>query len=125
MQNVHAELAGRLDGLPRPGDLGRTEQHQRRFQRKRRERLAGEPGRRTVGHRGYHGDTGTELAEHIAECAWVHRFGGHDRYRYLNPMLKSWPPRLTAVLSRAPQSGSSTCNPSQPNSTSKPPGVFM
>ncbi len=44
---------------------------------------------------------------------------------YLKPTLKSWPHRLTAVLSRATQSSSSTCSPSQPNSTSKPPGVFM
>ena len=44
---------------------------------------------------------------------------------YLNPMLKSWPHRLTAVLSRATQLVSSTSSPSQPNSTSKPPGVFM
>src|SRR5258707_1028574 len=38
-------------------------------------------------------------------------------------MLKSWPHRLTAVLSRAIQSSSVTSSPSQPNSTSKPPGV--
>ena len=44
---------------------------------------------------------------------------------YLKPMLKSCPHRLTAVLSRATQPSSSTSSPSQPNSTSKPPGVFM
>src|SRR5882757_7321344 len=44
---------------------------------------------------------------------------------YLKPMVKSWPHRLTAVLSLAIQSSSVTSSPSQPNSMSKPPGVFM
>src|SRR5882757_1167515 len=44
---------------------------------------------------------------------------------YLKPMVKSCPHRLTAVLSLAIQSSSSTSSPSQPNSMSKPPGVFM
>src|SRR5882757_8644934 len=43
---------------------------------------------------------------------------------YLKPMLKSCPHRLTAVLSLATQPSSSTSSPSQPNSMSKPPGVF-
>ena len=51
--------------------------------------------------------------------------GSADTTHYLKPTLKSWPHRLTAVLSRATQSWSSTCSPSQPNSMSNPPGVFM
>ena len=73
-------------------------------------------------HRGDHGDAGAELAEHAAERARVDWRGRHD---FGKPMLKSWPQRLTAVLSWAIQSSSVTLRPSQPNSMSKPPGVFM
>lgn len=44
---------------------------------------------------------------------------------YRIPTVKSWPHRLTAVDSRAIHEVSSTSKPSQPNSISNPPGVFM
>ncbi|PKW15604.1 hypothetical protein A8926_3341 [Saccharopolyspora spinosa] len=71
------------------------------------------PELRRLGGEGHprHGNSGTGA---------FHLVSGHE----LAATLKSWPHRLTAVLSRAIQSSSSTCLPSQPNSTSKPPGVF-
>src|SRR5689334_18220079 len=107
VQHVDAEVSAGLDGLPGTRHLRRAEQHKRWVQRQRGERLAREPYRLTIMHGGDHGDTGTELPQHISECAGVDGLG-----HYLKPMLKSWPQRLTAVLSLATQSSSSTVRPS-------------
>ena len=44
------------------------EDDQRRVQRQRAERLAGEADRAVVGHRGDHGDAGGEVAQHVAHA---------------------------------------------------------
>lgn len=120
-QDIHAEPSAGLDRLPGPRQLGRAEQHQRRIERQRRERLAGEATRFAVMHCRDDGDPGAELAQHLAEGAGVDRLSRHGGQSLRMPTVKSWPHRLTAVLSRATQSSSSTLSPSQPNSMSRAP----
>ena len=58
---------GRLDQRPGARRLARAEQHQRRVERQRGERLAGEADRLAVGaDRGDDGDAGAEVAERAA-----------------------------------------------------------
>lgn len=48
------------------------------------------------------GDPGAELAQHLAEGAGVDRLSRHGGQSLRMPTVKSWPHRLTAVLSRDP-----------------------
>ena len=49
----------------------------------------------------------------------------HRRHGYLKPTLKSWPHRLTGGALPGDPVLVVDLSPSQPNSTSNPPGVFM
>ena len=88
---VLAAATGPFDRRPGPRGLGGTEQHQRRFERQRRERLAREADRSTVVHGGDDGDAGAELPEDVPEPARVDaRAGfGFAAGHYLNPTEKS------------------------------------
>ena len=65
-EHVGAEVPGPLDHRPAGRGTAGAEQHQRRFQRQRGERLAGEPGHRGPG-RGDNRDAGAEVAEDLPE----------------------------------------------------------
>ena len=69
------------------------------------------------------GHAGAEVTERVPARARIDLL--RRRHWYRAPSEKSWPHNETAVDSRAIQVSSSTVRPSQPNSTSKPPGVFM
>ena len=67
-QDVDAERPGGGDAGPARGALPRGQGHQRRVERQRRERLAGEADGLAVLHGGDDRDPGGEMAEHLAEA---------------------------------------------------------
>ena len=70
-EHVGAEVPGPLDHRPGGRAAAGAEQHQRRCQRQRGERLAGEPGRAFRAGRRDDRDAGAEVAEDLPELGRV------------------------------------------------------
>ena len=72
-EDVDAKRTGSTNLVPAVGRDHRQEPNQRRIERHRGERSNRESDRLAVAHPGDDGDTGGEVAEHLAVVQWVDR----------------------------------------------------